>query len=228
VIRNLTGTLEVEADGLQYSRMELLIGAFIAVLSFLLGAVLRPYLKGYASKKGENLATHEDISMLVDQVKAVTEATKKIEADISTGVWDRQKRWEMKREVLFEAARRVSEIDDAMLSNSVVWKEDRAVQREWATTTPSMEQQLAWGSAKHERIMKWAKASSNFDVSTALVLITCSKEAAEAFRELQTFITKLAAQLTKDPDAYDPARRELFTKILLAQKAIRKELEVDG
>lgn len=140
-------TWEVEADGLQYTHMELLIGALIAGLSLLLGA----YLKGYGTKKGENLATHEDIDKVLEQVKAVTEATKKIEAEISTGVWDRQKRWEMKREVLFEAARRLSEIDDAMLSNSVVWKEDRAVQKEWATTAPSMEDQLAWSGTKHER-----------------------------------------------------------------------------
>ena len=116
--------------------MELLLGAVIAVLSFLLGAVLRPYLTGYATKKGENLATHEDIDKVLEQVKAVTEATKKIEADISTGVWDRQKRWEMKREVLFEAARRLSEIDDAMFSNSVVWKEDRADTKRVGDNTP--------------------------------------------------------------------------------------------
>jgi hypothetical protein len=64
------------------------VGAIIAALSFFLGAVFRPYFTGYATKKGENLATHDDIDKLVDQVKAVTEATKKIEAEISSGVWD--------------------------------------------------------------------------------------------------------------------------------------------
>ena len=49
-------------------------------------------------------------------MSTVTEAMKKIEANISTGVWDKQKRWEMKREVLFETTKRVSEVDDAMLS----------------------------------------------------------------------------------------------------------------
>ena len=93
--------------------MELLIGAIIAALSFFL-ALSSGRTSGYATKKGENLATHEDIDKLVDQVKAVTDATKKIEAEISSGVWDKQKRWEMKREVLFEAARKISEIDDAM------------------------------------------------------------------------------------------------------------------
>jgi hypothetical protein len=208
--------------------MELLLGAIIAILSFLLGAVFRPYLTSYAGKKGENLATHEDINKLVDQVKAVTEATKKIEAEISSGVWDKQKRWEMKREVLFEAARKISEIDDAMLSNSIVLKEDRARQKEWETRTPLMEEQLTWRQAKYERLMRWSKAASDFDVSRAFVLIVCSKEAAQAFSELGTYITTLAAQMIQNPDVYDSARSELFKKILLAQKAIRKELEVDA
>jgi hypothetical protein len=218
----------VDVAGLQYRRMDLLLGGIIAVLSFFLGAVFRPYLTGYATKKGENLATHEDIDKLVDQVKAVTEATKKIEAEISSGVWDRQKRWEMKREVLFEAARKISEIDDAMLSNSVVLKEDRAKQEEWGTRTPSMEEQITWGETKNERLMRWSKASSEFDVSRAFVFIICGKEAAQAFSELGVCINSLAAQMIQDPGAYDSGRPELFKKILLAQKAIRKELEVDA
>ncbi len=208
--------------------MQLLLGAIIAVFSFLLGVVFRPYFTGYATKKGENLATHEDIDKLVDQVKAVTEATKKIEVEISSGVWDKQKRWEMKREVFFEAARKISEIDDAMLSNSVVLKEDRSKQKEWKERSPSMEEQLSWGQTKHERLMRWSKASSEFDVSRAFVLIVCSKEASQAFSELGAYVNNLAAQMIQNPDAYDSGRLELFKKILLAQKAIRKELEVDA
>jgi hypothetical protein len=40
------------------------------------------YLGSYLRKKGENLATHEDINNLVVQVSAVTTATKQIEAKI--------------------------------------------------------------------------------------------------------------------------------------------------
>jgi hypothetical protein len=51
----------------------------------------------YLKKKGENLATHEDIGKLIDQVRAVTITTKEIEASISDRSWNRQKHWEMKR-----------------------------------------------------------------------------------------------------------------------------------
>lgn len=85
-----------------------------------------------------------------------------------------------KREVLFEAARKMSEIDDAMLSHSVVLKEDRAKQKEWEIRTASTEQQLSWSQSKQERLMRWRKASSEFDVSRAFVLIVWSKEASQA------------------------------------------------
>jgi hypothetical protein len=65
------------------------------------GAFLGFYLK----KKGENLATHEDIDRLNDQVRVVTTTTKEIEAKISGDLWDRQKQWELKRDALFEATR---------------------------------------------------------------------------------------------------------------------------
>jgi hypothetical protein len=52
----------------------------------------------------------------VDQVRAVTKATEDIKAEISTGPWHKQRRWEMKREVIFAAAKRLSEIDDAVLN----------------------------------------------------------------------------------------------------------------
>jgi len=66
------------------------------------GCILGSYLK----KKGENLATHEDIDKLVDQVQAVTKATKEIETKISSDLWDRQKQWDV--ETLFAASNRMS------------------------------------------------------------------------------------------------------------------------
>ena len=61
-------------------------------LTTLVTAFVGSYLAGYLKKKGENLATHEDIDKLVEQVAAVTTASKKIEAQISDSVWNRQKR----------------------------------------------------------------------------------------------------------------------------------------
>ena len=154
------------------------------------------------------------------------QTTEEIKAGISTGVWDKQRRWEMKREVLFEATRRISEVDDAMLSYATAVKEDDAKQKVWATAPPTMDEQLIWTAAKQERQMRWSKASAAFDESRLFVGIVCGKEGKQAFNDLGAFINKVAAQITKDPNAYDAS--EFIKKILLARNAIRKELEVDG
>src|SRR6266404_5585950 len=82
-------------------------------LGVALGAFLT-YLTAYMKKKGENFATSEDLQDLVKQMSAVTEATKKIEAEISSGVWDKQKRWELRRDTLFEVAKRLTQLDEAL------------------------------------------------------------------------------------------------------------------
>jgi hypothetical protein len=65
------------------------MGKFIVWgLSILVGAFVG-YLAGYMKKKGENLATKEDLDDLVKQVSAVTQATKAIEAKITDQMWNR-------------------------------------------------------------------------------------------------------------------------------------------
>jgi hypothetical protein len=50
----------------------------VPIISFV-GGWLGSFLGAYLKKKGENLATHEDIDKPVDQVAVVTRATKQIE-----------------------------------------------------------------------------------------------------------------------------------------------------
>jgi hypothetical protein len=55
------------------------LASFVGVI---VGLVIHSYIHPYLGKKAENLATHEDINKLVDQVEAVTTAAKEIEAKI--------------------------------------------------------------------------------------------------------------------------------------------------
>src|ERR1700681_1145261 len=72
------------------------------------------YLGAYLKKKGENAATREDIHGLVEQVSAVTRTAKAIEAQISHEVWDRQRRWELKKEAVCEAIRELASTQAAL------------------------------------------------------------------------------------------------------------------
>jgi hypothetical protein len=80
--------------------------------SFVLGCVVvyvfKPFLGSYSAKKGENLATKEDIAQ-------ITKVQEEIKAQISDDVWDRQRQWEMRRDAVIEAVRALSELEMALI-----------------------------------------------------------------------------------------------------------------
>jgi hypothetical protein len=71
--------------------------------------VFKPFLGSYSAKKGENLATKEDIAQL-------TKITEGIKAQISDEVWDRQRQWEMKRDAVSDALRTLRELETSLIS----------------------------------------------------------------------------------------------------------------
>jgi hypothetical protein len=82
--------------------MNLLLTTVIATLTFVLG-LLASSLRSYVSKKGENLATKEDVAEL-------TRITKSIEARISEDTWARQRGWELKKEAAFETLKELGSL----------------------------------------------------------------------------------------------------------------------
>jgi len=82
-------------------------------LIFLVVNVFKPFFGSYAAKKGENLATKEDIAQL-------TKIAEEIKADISDKIWDRQEKWKLKRDLLIEVMRCLGEYSDALKSLSWV------------------------------------------------------------------------------------------------------------
>jgi hypothetical protein len=193
----------------------------ILALTTLVSAFVGSYLAGYLRRKGENLATHEDIDKLVDQVAAVTTTTKEIEAKITSDVWDRQKRWELRREVLFEATRRVADIDDALLSlDTIIQVEHKNQKRDDDPT---------WLQTKSERLERWRRADTAFDETKLFVAIVCGRQTKEAFDDLGIFAGKVVAGLNKkDTEIYQKSQPELTKKLFSVRAAIRKELGIDN
>jgi hypothetical protein len=68
-------------------------GSGVVVAIF--GLWLKSYFGPYLTQKAKNLATHEDIQRLVDQVRE----TERVKAEISDSTWDRQARWTYKRDL---------------------------------------------------------------------------------------------------------------------------------
>ncbi len=74
--------------------MTLALADFLAVgLLSLVGGWACAYLGAYLKRKGENLATHEDLQRLVEQVKATTAATEAIRAEMTGKLWLSQELW---------------------------------------------------------------------------------------------------------------------------------------
>jgi hypothetical protein len=185
-----------------------------------LGSAFGAYLAGYMKKKGEHLATHEDIDKLTDQVAAVTKTTKEIEAQIASGLWDRQKRWELKREVLFEATKRLAAVDDALntYSSALRLELNKQVQKDSS----------AWLEEKLGILAKWSKASTAFDETKLFVGVVCGKETRDAVDALWEVVTRIGKGISKDVTVYENARPEIYKKLLTVREAIRKELGIDA
>jgi len=177
------------------------------------------YCGSYLKQRRKNLATHEDINELANQVHIITKATKEIEAKISSDVWDKQKRWELKREILLEATRKVGELEELLNTlNSILQTELKEPK----------EGNLAWTEMKIGNNKKWSKASAHFDETRLFVDVTCGKETQEALdgygklaRELVTAINKRSA------DAYQKYFPELTVKHFAVRTAVRNELGVE-
>jgi hypothetical protein len=177
------------------------------------------FLAGYLKKKGENLAQKENLENLIKEVHAVTTTTKKIEAEISSGVWDRQKRWELKRDVLFEAARRIAATYDALKNL------DNYLQTE--IKNPAIKN-LGWTQIGIDENTKWFKAKAALDESRLFIEVTCGGDVADAVDKFGHLTTTVAAKINKnDSEIFKQSTAQLFSLNNTIKAAIRKELAIE-
>ncbi len=192
---------------------------FIWLALTTIGAWFAAYLGSYFRKKGENLATHEDIDKLVDQVRAVTTTTKEIEAKISNEVWDRQKRWELKRDVLFELVKTIPGAFDALTSLHSIFQseKDAAAKGSEPRTTKRL-----------EVMANWMKAASEFEGAILLAALVCSLELKAKLFSISVLMRGVAASNMKgEPEAFQTSLRELLEKREEIWALVRKEMNID-
>lgn len=70
----------------------------------------KPWAAAYSGEKGKNLARKEDLDAILAEVRAVTITQKDIEAKLTDQVWDRQNRWNQKREIYAELVKQTSDL----------------------------------------------------------------------------------------------------------------------
>jgi uncharacterized protein YoxC len=200
--------------------MNLPLWAF--VLSQLIWAVVAGwaiYYGAYLKKKGENLATHEDIAKLKEQVQVITTTTKEIETKISDEAWNRQKRWELKREVLFDTVKSLADLWDALIALNA------SVQGGQQQDSPGWRQSFA------DRQASWMRAAAQFRKAGELVDVTCSIETAMAVQQFSVVAFQIANRIMKEEAEifyFNEQQQEAVSKLFAAKAAVRKELGLDS
>jgi hypothetical protein len=185
----------------------------------LIGAFIGSYLAGYLKKKGENLATHEDIDKLVDQVRAVTTATQEIEARISNEVWDRQRSWELKKETLLDAARALAVFESAVGRLNATY---------YALKDISDKDSPLYVKHEAKALTALSSASRSFDRAQLLVSLVSGKDVEKSFLVVNKMLMQLSKKITDgDSEVYSKSLPELRKAGHDLVVAVRKELGVE-
>jgi hypothetical protein len=181
------------------------------LLTTLIGAWVGSFVGSYLKKKGENIATHEDINKLVEQVAAVTKTTKEIEAKISDEVWDRQRQWEVRKEALIELAKTLASFTNASISLDSAM---RAID-------PT-------GMAVGRALDDHARASGELEQAEAVATLVCGEQMRQAFNELNVVLRQFTGDVLAK--RFTEARGKLTTIVLKTralQKVMRTELGLE-
>jgi hypothetical protein len=197
--------------------------ALVIVIVFLANACLVGtgiYLSAYLKRKAEGLATKEEFEDLKKQTAQLTRMTKEIEAEISTGIWDRQKRWEMKREVLFDAAKCVANIETALSNLNAAYV---TADKNKSAGQPILLEMLTKAEGK------WFEVREAFSEVELFVEVTCSKGMGEALGEYGRFTTEIAFQINKgDLEVHKKSLATLIGLRYAVRDAIRVELKTES
>jgi hypothetical protein len=188
-----------------------------AFASFVFGAAgvgVGAFLVPYLNTKGTNVATHEDISKLVDQVAAVTKTTKEIEAKISNEVWDRQKQWEFKKEAVFDVLKALGSLHSAVSELHSAYK---SIPLE---TTVDAQLRL-------EAYEKYKDIYNEFTRASVVAGVVCGKNVSERLSELEVVASHMARYAAMDNVTASKAKVEEFTEgVLRIQMALRLDLGI--
>jgi hypothetical protein len=195
--------------------MEISIDLLLLLLP-LIGAGAGAYLGAYLKKKGENLATHEDLQKLVDQMAAITKATKEIEAQISDAVWNRQRRWDAKKEAVFEAIKALGEVEGSLSAIAASYSG-------WHGQEQPDLKLHAWELAQKAHAI-YDQASRSFGRASALARLVCGVEVAFGFSAVNLVIIDIAS---KALNGELPANKEwarLASSLVALNVLIKKDL----
>ncbi len=170
--------------------------------SFVLGGIVvyvfKPFLGSYSAKKGENLATKEDIAQL-------TKITEGIKAQISDEAWDRQRQWELKRDVVLDAVRALADLDGAVNEFCVAWL--------GPTGNLTEEAESALKSMKIEAIKQFRQCSSSHQRAHTVADLAIGGKLSKSISEYFQFALRLVAAVQSKRISAEKSTRKQLAKL---------------
>jgi hypothetical protein len=180
-----------------------------------IAVVIAAFLKGYGTKKGENLATKEDLQDVVRQVREVTRTAEEIKSEISERSWSRQKAWELKKEVIFDAVKGLSRMENSVIQVFAA----RAAHN--ASVSPL---RIPESSPVYDKIFdELTEVAIQMKTIAMLMDIVCSEKLVKAFRKVDDDLQSVGME-TRDTSKSMKALTELHIAIPGLLKLIREEL----
>jgi hypothetical protein len=194
-------------ENLIYGSLGILIGGFVG------------YMNGYMRKKAENRAIHEDFQAVLAELKETTHATKEIEAKISDEVWNRQRKWEIKKEALFDATRGLVDFNNALIQLSSIDQAKKA--------HPHIPADV-WLLQENQVMKTVMEATSSLQQITLLLSVTVGREVLIVFSKTDNILKDMSSKMGSGDfegarALIDPMRKSMND--LIAN--IRAELGVD-
>jgi hypothetical protein len=197
------------------------ISILIVLAANIIVLVFSSFFKGYGQKKGENLATKEDLKGVVEQVKAVTRTTEEIKSEISGESWAKQRHWDIKRDTAMDIMRVYGRLQEASANLF-----EAASYRDMAQHLTSQEVN-AKAAQKHETAYKQFQAAmTTFWQLEEIARLIFSTKVYEKMDIVKRAFNKLAAALFEDNGKFDPLFEELRAKQEDLATTIRAELGI--
>jgi hypothetical protein len=198
-----------------------LISAAINVLVLVFAA----FFKAYGTKKGENLATKEDLQNVLEQVKAVTRTTEEIKTELSEKTWSKQRHWDMKRDAALDVMKIFGEMEQ-ILNNVFHIRNPETIARSKQTVELANDHIQDYKNALDQYLAGIRK----FWQARESVALVFSIEVSKHMNAVQNALAQLAALLGDDspsgPAVKAAQRDALRREEKLVTEALRKELGI--
>lgn len=198
------------------------------LLSILGALFIGGYLKSYFSKKGENLATKEDIEKL-------TRVQEEIKTELSERTWSKQRHWDLKRDTALEVMRVFGELQQLLntLFQELKPGDDPEI------TAIGVAQGVAAAMSAAEKLVEERKkllreyllTMRKFWQAQGTVGMVFSADISKLMTDIQDALAHLISLLgQRDPPFTEAEKTSRMTNLglkkTLLTEAIRKELQI--